>query len=97
MCQIGTDYLSIDHALIPARIRREKVMIAKSSICRRRGHGLQKDHARSDVMLLLDASSGEAGRRYAPPVDSGNERANDVVRDASQIGPSADVAQGDSF
>jgi len=71
-------------------------MIAKSSIYRRRGHCLQKDHARSDVMLLLDASSGEAGRRrYAPPVDSGNERANDVVRDAFQIGPSADVAQGD--
>ena len=53
-------------------------MIAKSSIARRRGHSLHKDHARSDVLWLLDRSAARRRHRGAL-VDLSDELGDDVA------------------
>jgi len=62
-------------------------MIAKSCIARRRGHGLHKDHARSDVLRLLDRSASPR-RHHGALVDRSHELRDGV---GGNVGIAADM------
>jgi len=68
-------------------------MIAARCNHRRRGHGLLRDHARDNVLRLLDL--GLPGRFDVVPADSGDQRCNSIVGDVFQIGVAADVTKRD--